>query len=80
MSIDREGVQAPYLQLADILRERIVNGDIPIGRRIPSHMELEQEFDLSRNTIKKAVDVLKGEGLVEAAPGRGLFVKAIPRE
>ena len=37
-------------------------------------MELEQEFDLSRNTIKKALDVLKREGLLVTAPGRGLFV------
>jgi GntR family transcriptional regulator len=78
MTIDRDGVKAPYQQLADILRERIAAGDIPVGRRIPSQMELEQEFDISRNTIKKALDLLKGEGLLETAPGRGLFVKATP--
>ncbi|MEV1199474.1 winged helix-turn-helix domain-containing protein [Microbispora rosea] len=76
MSIDREAVRAPYLQLADILRERITSGEIPPGRRVPSQMELEQEFDISRNTIKKALDVLKREGLLETAPGRGLFVRA----
>ncbi|GAA3167985.1 winged helix-turn-helix domain-containing protein [Nonomuraea roseoviolacea] len=75
MSIDREGVRAPYLQLADILRTRIQTGEIPTGRKLPSQMELEQEFDLSRNTIKKALDVLKAEDLIETAPGRGLFVK-----
>ena len=74
MSIDREALRAPYLQLADILRERIRTGQIPPGRRLPSQMELEQEFDISRNTIKKALDVLKDEGLVVTAPGRGLFV------
>lgn len=41
-------------------------------------MELEQEFELSRNTIKKALDVLKAEDLIETAPGRGLFVKGTP--
>ncbi|MEV4456999.1 winged helix-turn-helix domain-containing protein [Microbispora sp. NPDC049633] len=76
MSIDREAVKAPYLQLADILRERITSGQIPPGRRVPSQMELEQEFEISRNTIKKALDVLKREGLLETAPGRGLFVRA----
>lgn len=75
VSIDREGVRAPYLQLADILRTRIQTGEIPTGRKLPSQMELEQEFDLSRNTIKKALDVLKAEDLIETAPGRGLFVK-----
>lgn len=80
MTIDREGVRAPYLQLADILRGRIASGEIPAGRRLPSQTELEQAFDLSRNTIKKALDVLKAEGLVETAPGRGLFVREVPDE
>lgn len=80
MTIDREAVRAPYLQLADILRQRITSGQIPPGRRIPSQMELEQEFEISRNTIKKALDVLKAEGLLETAPGRGLFVKTPPAD
>lgn len=80
MTIDREGVLAPYLQLAAILRARIASGKIPVGRRIPSRHELVAEFDLSPNTIKKALDVLKGEGLLETAPGRGVFVKTSPSE
>jgi GntR family transcriptional regulator len=78
MTIDREGMKAPYQQLADILRARIESGEIPPGRRIPSMMELEAEFGLARNTIKKAYDLLKAEGLVQMAPGRGLFV--IPQD
>jgi DNA-binding GntR family transcriptional regulator len=73
-------VRAPYLQLANILRDRITSGEIPPGRRIPSQMKLEQEFGLSRNTIKKALDVLEAENLVETAPGRGLFVKKPPAD
>jgi len=72
--IDHEGVRAPYLQLADILRKRIADGEIPPGRRMPSQLELEQEFGLARNTIKKALKLLKDEGLVVTAPGRGMFV------
>ncbi|GAA4518395.1 hypothetical protein GCM10023191_092440 [Actinoallomurus oryzae] len=78
MTIDPDGVKAPYRQLADILRERIISGEIQPGRRIPSQTELEQEFPLSRNTIKKALDVLKDEGLLVSAPGRGLFVAEQP--
>jgi GntR family transcriptional regulator len=78
MSIDPEGVKAPYLQLADILRARIESGEIPVGRRVPSQSELEQEFAIGRNTIKKAMDVLKKEDLLVTAPGRGLFVANRP--
>lgn len=78
MEIDRDAQRAPYLQLADIIRRQIAAGDIEVGRRIPSMTEIEQRYELARNTIKKAFDVLKTEGLVEAAPGRGLFVVKKP--
>lgn len=74
MTIDPNSATAPYLQLAAILRKRIASGEIEPGRRLPSLMELEQEFPLARNTIRKALDLLKAEGLVIASPGRGLFV------
>lgn len=77
-SIDPDARRAPYLQLADIIRTRIAAGDIEIGRRIPSMTELEAEFGLARNTIQKAFDVLKAEGIVEAERGRGLFVVKLP--
>ncbi|MET9249426.1 winged helix-turn-helix domain-containing protein [Nonomuraea sp. NPDC003709] len=74
MRIDPHGLRAPYLQLADALRARIEAGEIPPGRKVPSQTELEEESGLSRNTVKKALDVLKNEGLLITAPGRGLFV------
>lgn len=74
MEIDSGGIEAPYRQLAAILRERITSGQIPVGRKIPSQMELEQESGLSRSTVKKALDVLKEEGLIVSSPGRGMYV------
>lgn len=75
MTIDREGPIPPYRQIAAILRQRIDSGDIPPGRRIPSLVELEQEFDVARDTLRKAVQVLKDEGRVETVPGMGIYVK-----
>jgi DNA-binding GntR family transcriptional regulator len=75
MSVDREGPIPPYRQIADILRGRIKSGDIPPGRRIPSLTELEQEFEVARDTLRKAVQVLKDEGLVETVSGMGIYVR-----
>lgn len=72
--IDREGPVPPYQQVANALRERIASGDIPPGRRIPSIVELEQEFGVARDTLRKAVQVLRDEGLVETVRGLGVFV------
>ncbi|WP_440069466.1 GntR family transcriptional regulator [Streptosporangium sp. OZ121] len=50
-----------YAWEGDLPPLRITSGEIPAGRRLPSQTELEQEFPISRNTIKKAFDVLKSE-------------------
>ncbi|GAA1772776.1 GntR family transcriptional regulator [Streptomonospora arabica] len=74
MTIDREGPVPPYRQIAAALRERIADGTIPPGRRIPSLVELEAEFGAARDTLRKAVQLLKDEGLVETVQGMGIFV------
>jgi len=76
--IDPEARRPPYQQLADIIRAMIADGDIKVGRRIPSMTEIEAEHGLSRNTIQRALDVLKTEGLIEREPGRGMFVVKVP--
>jgi DNA-binding GntR family transcriptional regulator len=80
MSIDREGPVPPYRQIAAQLRAQIASGAIPIGRRIPSLVELEQTYGVARDTLRKAVQVLKDEGLVETVSGMGVFVIAVPAE
>ncbi|MCF0087178.1 Mannosyl-D-glycerate transport/metabolism system repressor MngR [Streptomyces sp. MH192] len=77
-SIDRQGPVPPYQQIARKLRERIAAGDIPVGRRIPSLVEMEQEYEVARDTLRKAVQVLREEGLVETVQGMGVYVIAVP--
>lgn len=72
IDIDPDGDDAPYVQLADQLRTAITTGKI--DRKLPSHMELEEASGLSRNTVKKGLDLLKAEGLIASRPGRGMFV------
>lgn len=73
-SIDRESPVPPSRQIAADLRRRIESGDIPPGRRIPSLTELEQQYDVARDTLRKAVRILRDEGLVETVRGMGVFV------
>lgn len=84
--LDREGPVPPYQQIAAILKERILSGEIPPGRRIPSIRELEVEFSgpgpddpgPARDTIRKAIKVLIDEGLVYTVQGMGTFVADHP--
>ena len=63
-----------YLQLAAILREEIQSGRLPRDSLLPSESYLQQEHGVSRVTVRKAIQVLREEGLVETLPQRGTYV------
>jgi GntR family transcriptional regulator len=63
-----------YRQLADIIRGQIESGEIPPRRAVPSKRLLRQRYDVSARTVDAAMAILRAEGLIEAEPGKGLFV------
>ncbi|MBO9356109.1 GntR family transcriptional regulator [Bordetella petrii] len=67
-----------YLQLADLMRQRIARGIWEQGQKVPSLEELVAEFGVARVTVRQAVDVLTREGLVSPQQGRGTFVTGLP--
>jgi GntR family transcriptional regulator len=73
VTIDHEGEQPPYRQLAAILRERIDAGTL--SGRLPSEKDFMAEFGLAQGTIRKALALLRDEGLIATEPGWGSFVK-----
>ena len=73
--IDHEGAVPVYQQLAAILRDQIESGELRSGRPIPSERTLTQRYGVAVGTVKKAVEVLRTEGLVHTVIGRGIFVR-----
>lgn len=67
-----------YKQLAALLRQQIEDGTLRPGQRLPSEVSLRQTYDLSRWTVRQAVAVLKGRGLVENVKGWGMIVRERP--
>jgi GntR family transcriptional regulator len=67
-----------YLRAADLLRQRIAQGEWPPGARLPSLEALSAEFGINRLTARQAVVLLQNEGLVSAQQGRGTFVTETP--
>jgi DNA-binding transcriptional regulator YhcF (GntR family) len=63
-----------YRQLADLLRDQIVSGEIPPRTPLPSAKTLSQQHGIAVGTVMKAFDVLRAEGLVRTVPGRGVWV------
>lgn len=67
------GAVALYHRVYTVLRERIVAGQYPAGRPLPGEIELAAAFDVSRVTMRRALDELVREGLIERSRGRGSF-------
>ncbi|MDR2163367.1 MAG: GntR family transcriptional regulator [Clostridiales Family XIII bacterium] len=53
------------------IKEKIRNGEYPIGSLLPSESELEERYSVSKTTIRKAIDILKSEGYLNVRQGRG---------
>jgi GntR family transcriptional regulator len=69
-----------YLEIAEDLRRRLASGELPAGRVLPSESELGRAYAASRVTVRKALEVLREEGLVDARQGFGWFSAAPPVE
>lgn len=63
-----------YRRVYESLREDILNGRYPVGERLPSEAELSATFSVSAITIKKALDLLRGDGLILRRPRLGTVV------
>lgn len=69
-------VQPPkYGLVMDELRARISDGAYRVGSRVPSEPELQQEFRVSRVTVRRAIEELAREGLLRKEQGRGTYVR-----
>src|SRR5579859_5360591 len=65
-----------YRSLATRLERRIADGRYPVGSQLPPEPVLEQEFGVSRITIRQALSMLKRRGLVTSRSGLGTVVRS----
>ncbi len=73
--VDTEPGQSRYAALAAALRARIVAGEWPPGSAIPAEQTLAAEQGVALGTMRRALDLLTEQGLVERIHGRGTFVR-----
>ncbi|MFW6252241.1 MAG: GntR family transcriptional regulator [Halanaerobium sp.] len=63
--------------MAAEITQRIYEGDYSSGSYLPSENKLAQEFEVTRSTIRKALNVLKDKGTIESRQGKGYLVKEL---
>ena len=67
-------------KVASEIEEAIVTKKIPSGDRLPSEMELCNQFGVSRTAVREALRTLSAKGMISIEKGRGIFVKSISSE
>jgi DNA-binding GntR family transcriptional regulator len=73
--IDPQADRALYRQLADLLRAEILSGDLRPGDQLPSEAAIGQTHDVGRETVRRALRVLRDEGLVVTEAGQRARVR-----
>jgi GntR family transcriptional regulator len=73
-AIGRFSTRPLYLQVKDMLTQRILAGTWTPAAAIPNEIELSRELGISVGTVRKALDEMEGERLISRRQGRGTFV------
>ena len=74
----KERTKLLQAQLITYYRERILDGRLPAGTRLPTDDELAALYQISRDTVRQSLAQLVNEGLIERVQGRGTFVNQPP--
>ncbi len=63
-----------YIQLREVIRNKIEDGEYPVGTAIPSESQLAETYGLNPLSVRSALAALKYEGLLRSIQGKGVFV------
>lgn len=74
--LDPDDPKQASQQIANKLRAAILTRKLTPGERLPSQPELAARYEVARETVKRALDVLKSERLIVTRQGSGAFVRA----
>lgn len=73
--IDPRSDRSLHRQLADLLRAQIADGRLAPGDRLAGETQMAQEHGIGRGTVRRAIAILRQEGLVETEPPYGTRVR-----
>jgi DNA-binding GntR family transcriptional regulator len=73
-TIDRESKLKLYVQIYTIIKEKIESSEWPVGNQIPTEDELCKTYDVSKVTVREAIQELAREGYLKRQQGKGTFV------
>ena len=72
--------RVPYLEIAADIREQIRSGRLMPGDKLRSLRSLAADYSVAQGTVGAAMEVLRGEGLIDTVQSKGSVVVAVPGE
>ncbi|MDR2335851.1 MAG: GntR family transcriptional regulator [Burkholderiaceae bacterium] len=78
--LDREASTPLWIQFRDVLRARILGGELEIEARLPTEAEFGEQFGISRIVVREALADLVRSGLIYKIRGQGAFVATRERD
>src|ERR1700735_2808710 len=74
MAVSQESLL--YSRVETVLASEIADGDLKVGDQLPTEDDLIARFEVSRITVRRAIQNLVARGMVEIRRGKGTFVAA----
>ena len=72
--IDHRAPRLLWQQVYDDLRAEMDSGELAVDARLPGELELVEQYGVSRDTIRRAIQELVSEGRLVVLHGRGTYV------
>lgn len=75
MNIQKDSTSPLFEQVMEDISEKIKNGVYAAGHKIPTELELIEQYQVSRITIRRAIEELCKDGMLVKLQGKGTFVQ-----
>ncbi|MBI9043418.1 MAG: GntR family transcriptional regulator [Anaerolineaceae bacterium] len=75
--IDRKSSHPVYEQIAESLRQKIIAGEFHPGEKLPSETRLVEMYQVSPMTVRRAIDLLLSQDVIDTVRGSGTYVKEV---
>jgi GntR family transcriptional regulator len=80
VKVDRSDTMALHDQVAAEIRRAIAGGEAGPGERLPLAKDIAAVLGVNKNTVLRALHILRDEGLLEFTRGRGITVSGTPQQ
>jgi GntR family transcriptional regulator len=80
VKVDRSDTMALHDQVAAEIRRAIAEGEAGPGERLPLAKDIAAVLGVNKNTVLRALHILRDEGLLEFTRGRGITVSGTPQQ